>query len=160
MTAWVLVATLPVMSGVPCASPAAAQTRTQQPVPGGPLIPLPDLTVSWVGWHDDTCIGHTRKVSITVTVNNVGPGPAMLPAEWTKPWVTAYLAKPVPGFVQPYATLGKATTLGSGKSLSLEIGMQVPGGGIQEIIVKVDPSNVIKETNEGNNTAKGKVPSC
>jgi hypothetical protein len=160
--AWLLALTLPMASGAPSAPPAVAQVRSQQPVPGGPVIPLPDLTIFWVGWVQGTpaCQGNKRNVDITVRITNKGPGPAVLPAEWTKPWVTAYLAKPVAGFVQPYTTLGKATTLQPGQSVTLQIGTLVPGGGVHEFIVKVDPGNAIRETNEGNNSYKGSVPGC
>jgi hypothetical protein len=162
-TVWLLalVLTLLVASAALSGPPAVAQAKlpgSQQPVPGGPVVPLPDLTVSG-GWTypEPPCAGKNRRITLNVQITNKGPGPVVLPAEWTKPWATAYLAKPVAGFVQPYATLGKATTLQPGQKVGLQLTVllgPLPPGNHHDVIVMVDPKNLIKETDEGNNTVK------
>lgn len=121
----------------------------------------PDLTVNayYNGW---TCSedGYLR-VNLEPQINNNGPGAAVLPEEWTKPWVTAYPSKPIPLFVQPYQTLGKSLTLQPGDSVTVPLSVNfppVPGGGAFDIVVEVDPYKVITETDETNNTSSFTIP--
>jgi CARDB len=103
------------------------------------------------------------KLSFTVhaTIKNQGQAAATLPAEWTKPWVTAYPSTSIQGFVQPYQTGGKIVTLKTGESTSVDFPVileRSEGGAAYDLTIQVDPYDVIQESNENNNKTKIAIP--
>jgi subtilase family serine protease len=142
---------------------SAQNQRKPAPVAGkgNVILPLPDLTVNGAFKVNYTCNNGTLGVTILATITNKGQGPAVLASNWTKPWVSANTSVAIPGFVKPSQTGAKTVTLSPGASESIDIGITVPpppGGVGYDVIVQVDPSNAIKETNEQNNTSKIPVP--
>ncbi|MFO0995423.1 MAG: CARDB domain-containing protein [Alphaproteobacteria bacterium] len=160
-----VLASVMIAGSIALAMPASlAQTSAPEPpatpVAGRPL-PLPDLTVKAGYSPNPTCVNGKWLLVIVADITNLGPGPAFLPAEWTKPWLTAYPSKPLKGFVQPFYTPGQKMTLKKGETVQLEFSAlfgEAVGGGGYDVIVKVDPYNVIKEANENNNTDSFAVP--
>src|SRR5574342_649291 len=90
-----LAVTVVVGAAVLAPGPAGPETPppgSRRPIPGGPprVVNLPDLRVEVAHQTFEHCTGAPFKISILAKVRNDGPGDASLPAEWTKPWVTAY----------------------------------------------------------------------
>jgi CARDB len=127
--------------------------------PGPPPPSLPDLVVEAPqGTSGYTCDNGKLSFTVHAVITNKGPADATLPAEWTKPWVTAYPSKPAPNFnfVQPYQTGGHVVTLKKGESTSVDFPVilgRSEGGAAYDLIIQVDPYNVIQENNESNNTS-------
>jgi hypothetical protein len=147
------------------AAPQPPPPGSRAPIPGGPLrvVNLPDLRVEVANQSYEHCTGKSFKLRLLAKIRNHGPGDAVLPAEWTKPWVTAYPSVKMPNFVQPYQTGGKQTVLKPGQETIVEFDAMLtdpPGGVPWQMIVMVDPKNVIKEVNENNNTAKLGIQTC
>jgi hypothetical protein len=130
-----------------------------QPPP--PPSPLPDLVVHAYKASAYACNNGTLSFAVKAVITNKGPATATLPAEWTRPWVTAYPSTSIPNFVKPYQTGGKIVTLKMGESTSVEFPVilrRSPDGAAYDLIIQVDPYNVIKENDESNNTSKIAIP--
>ena len=142
---------------------SAQNQRRTAPVAGkgNVLLPLPDLTVDAKFKLNYTCTNGTLGGTVQATITNKGQGPAVLVSNWTKPWVSASTSVAIAGFVRPSQTGAKTVTLSAGASEAVDFGITVPaapGGVAYDLIIQVDPSNAIKETNEQNNTGKIAVP--
>jgi CARDB len=148
-------------------SPSLAQQGVV--VPGGPIIPLfpfgrvfyagqlPDLVIDSVTAAPFTCIGpDTVGTTLTVTIRNAGKAAAVMqqPLAWA-PWVaTSQLGLP------PF-TIPALTNIASGapaqllpkqtKTFKVWVFLKPFGSAVLSYVVKVDPSNWILESNEGNN---------
>jgi hypothetical protein len=126
----------------------------------------PDLTVTANMLPGYTCDDGHLGLHLSGTIENKGPGTAVLAPDWTKPWLTAYPSVKIPLFVQPYQTgtkdtAGQAVTLNPGDFIIVPIDAKLPpapGGSAYDLIIEVDPSNAIAETNENNNTGKIAIP--
>jgi hypothetical protein len=100
--------------------------------------PLPDLVVDAPqGTSGYTCDNGKLSFTVHAVITNNGSAAVTLPTEWTKPWVTGYPSTSIPGFVKPY---------------------QSQGGAAYDLIIQVDPYNVIQESNGNNNTSNIAIP--
>ncbi len=124
--------------------------------------PLPDLVVNAPqGTSGYTCDNGKLRFTVHAVITNNGSAAVTLPSEWTKPWVTGYPSTSIPGFVKPYQTGGTAVTLKKGQSTSVEFPVilgRSQGGAAYDLIIQVDPYNVIQESNENNNTSNIAIP--
>ena len=142
---------------------SAQNQRKPAPVAGkgNVILPLPDLTVDAKFKVNYTCKDGILGGTVQAMITNKGQGPAVLVSNWTKPWVSVSTSVAIAGFVKPSQTGAKTVTLSLGGSEAVDIGVTVPrtpGGVAYDLIIQVDPSNAIKETNEQNNTSKITVP--
>jgi len=149
----------------PSASHAQQRGRQQIP-PGGPIFPsgrvlrdlLPDLDIIQISASPLKCVGPSRgQVTITVKVQNLGNGAAVMPA--TLPtlgryWVGVWDFHIVPGVMAIAA--GPPSQLNPGEVRSFGVPTIVTPfarntGVGYDVLAKVDPSNFILESNEDNN---------
>jgi hypothetical protein len=128
---------------------------------------LPDLTVTaaYKGW---SCTSDGFLVlNLEPWISNKGTANAVLPNDWTKPWITAYAdpAAKLPPYVRPYQTCtgGVACPFTLEPNGSVTVPMKIllppaPGGSEYKVIVEADPNKAIQETNEDNNTDYVPIP--
>jgi hypothetical protein len=165
LSGWILtvIACLAVAASITARSHDAQERRGNPPAVGRGRVqlPLPDLTVTGGYKPGYTCENGKLGLTLRATITNEGAGPAVLASNWTKPWVSAHPSVSIPGFVKPYQTGAKTVTLKAGAYESVEFNAilgPAPGGVGYDLILEVDPSNAIKETNEKNNTSKISIP--
>jgi CARDB len=164
MTRAILVATVAAVLVSAPGLGGQGEKRGSAPVSGKGqvVLPLPDLVFIQAGYDPGyTCTNGTLGLTVHAVVKNQGQGPAVLVANWTKPWIEASTSKPIPGFVKPLWSGGKTVTLKTGDMTTMKLSATIPrtpDGSGYDVIVRADPVDAIKETNENNNTAKFAVP--